>query len=62
MRRSDHPIGQAVSHSRMKQEVQIFWLVKSDTVLPMARHCCDIYSKGAVLCECNDAEMFITFV
>ena len=31
--------------------------VKSDTVLPTARHCCDISSKGAVLPGHNDAEM-----
>ena len=31
--------------------------VKSDTVLPTARHRCDISSKGAVLPGRNDAEM-----
>ena len=31
--------------------------VKSDTVLPTARHHCDISSKGAVLPGRNDAEM-----
>ena len=30
---------------------------KSDTVLPTARHRCDISSKGAVLPGRNDAEM-----
>ena len=30
---------------------------KSDTVLPMASHRCDIPSKGAVLLGCNDVEM-----
>ena len=33
------------------------WPVKSDTVLPTARHCCDNSSKGAALPGCNDAEM-----
>ena len=32
-------------------------LVKSDTALPMARHHCDILSKGAVLPGRKDAEM-----
>ena len=31
--------------------------VKSNAVLPMARHCCDISSKGAVLPGRNDVEM-----
>ena len=31
--------------------------VKSDTVLPTARHRCDISSNEAVLPGCNDAEM-----
>ena len=31
--------------------------IKSDTVLPAARHRCDISSKGAVLPGRNDAEM-----
>ena len=31
--------------------------MKSDTVLPTARHRCDISSKGAVLPGHNDAEM-----
>ena len=31
--------------------------VKSDTVLPTARHRCDISSKDAVLPEGNDTEM-----
>ena len=35
----------------------ILGLVKPDTVLPTARHRCDISSKGAVLRERNDAEM-----
>ena len=30
--------------------------VKSDTVLPTARHRCDISSKEAVFPGCNDAE------
>ena len=34
-----------------------FGSVKSDTVLPKARHRCDISSNGAVLPERNDAEM-----
>ena len=32
-------------------------MFKSDTVLPTARHRCDISSKGAVLPGRNDAEM-----
>ena len=31
--------------------------VKSDTALPMARHCCDVFSKETVLPVCTDAEM-----
>ena len=31
--------------------------VKSDTVLPTARHRCNISSKGVVLLGCNDAEI-----
>ena len=34
-----------------------FGSIKSDIVLPMAGHRCDISSKGAVLPGCNDAEM-----
>ena len=38
-------------------EVQILGPVKSETVLPTARHRCDISSKGAVLPARNDASM-----
>ena len=31
--------------------------VKSDTPLPMARHHCNILSKGALLPGCNDTDM-----
>ena len=31
--------------------------VKSDTVLPTARHCCDVSFKGSMLPGQNDAEM-----
>ena len=37
--------------------VQNLWPVKSHTVLPMARHPCDMSSKEAVLPGHNDAEI-----
>ena len=48
----------AVTGSSLKREVwgSNLGLVKSDTVLPTARHRCDISSKGAVLPGRNDAE------
>ena len=55
----DRPVGRAVTRSSLEREVwdSNFGPVKSDTVLPTARHCCDISSKGAVLLGHNDAEM-----
>ena len=49
----------AVTRSSLEREVRGSNLgpVKSDTVLPTARHRCDISSKGAVLLGRNDAEM-----
>ena len=45
------PVGRAVIRSSLVREVwgSNFGPVKSDTVLPTARHRCDIISKGAVL-------------
>ena len=52
-------VGRAVTRSSLEQEVRSSNLgpVKSNTVLPTAHHRCGIYSKGAVLPGCNDAEM-----
>ena len=56
---SDRPDGRAVTRSSLEREVWGSNLgpVKSDTVLPTARHRCDISSKEAVLPGRNDAEM-----
>ena len=45
----NRPVGRAVTHSSLKQEVRgsNLGLVKSDTVLPTARHRCNISSKEA---------------
>ena len=45
------PVGRAVTSSPLEREVLDSNLgpVKSDTVLPTARHRCNILSKGAVL-------------
>ena len=53
------PVGRAVTRSSLEREVRGSNLgpVKSDTVLPTARHRCSISSKGAVLPGRNDAEM-----
>ena len=53
------PVGQAVTRSSLEREVWGSNLgpVKLDTVLPTARHRCDIFSKAAVLPWRNDAEM-----
>ena len=58
----DRPVGLAVTRSSLEREVWGSNLgpVKSDTVLPTARHRCDISSKGAVLPGRNDAEMGLT--
>ena len=52
-------VGRAVSRSSLEREVRGSNLgpVKSDTVLPTARHRCDISSKEAVLPGRNDSEM-----
>ena len=52
-------VGRAVTWSSLEREVLGSNLgpVKSDTVLPTARHYCNISSKGAVLPGRNDAEM-----
>ena len=57
--RSVRPIDRAVTYSSLKRKVRGSNLgpVKSDTVLPTARHSYDISSKGAVLTGRNDAEM-----
>ena len=49
----------AVTRSSLEREVRGSNLgpVKSDTMLPTARHRCNISSKGAVLPGRNDAEM-----
>ena len=53
------PVGRAITRSSLEREVWGSNLgpVKLDTVLPTARHRCDIFSKRAVLSGCNDAEM-----
>ena len=55
----NRPVGRAVTRSSLEREVRGSNLgpVKSDTVLPTARHHCDISSKGAVLPGRNDTEM-----
>ena len=52
-------IGRAVTHSSLDREVWGSNLgpVKLDTVLPTARHRCDISLKEAVLPGLNNAEM-----
>ena len=56
------PVGRAVTRSSLEREVKGSDLgpVKSDTVLPTARHRCDISSKGAVSLGRNDADMVPT--
>ena len=56
---NDRPVGRAATRSSLEREVWGSNLgpIKSDTVLPTARHRCDISSKGAVLPGRNDAEM-----
>ena len=53
------PVGWAVTRSYLEREIRGSHLgpVKSDTVLPMARHRCDISSKGTVLPPHNDVEI-----
>ena len=53
------PVGRAVTRSSLEREVRGSNLgpVKSDTVLPTARHRCSISSKEAVLPGRNDTEM-----
>ena len=53
------PVGRAVTRSSLEREVRGSNLgpVKSDAVLPTARHRCDISSNGAVLSGRMDAEM-----
>ena len=53
------PVGRAVTRSSLEREVCDSYLrpVKSNSVLPTARHRCDISSKGAELPRRNDAEM-----
>ena len=55
-------VGRALTRSSLEREIRSSNLgpVKSNTVLPMARHRCDISLKGAVLTERNDAEMDLT--
>ena len=55
----EKPVGRVITHSSLERE---FWgsnlvLGKSNTVLPMTRHRCNIYSKRAVLLGRNDTEM-----
>ena len=56
---ANRPVGRAVTRSSLEREVcgSNLGPVKSDTVLPTARHRCDISSKEAVLPGRNDAEM-----
>ena len=54
----NQPIGRVVTRSSLEREVRGSYLgsVKSDIVLPTARHRCYISSKGVVLATRNDAE------
>ena len=54
-----NPVGRAVTCLSLEQEVfgSNLGPVKSDSVLPMIRHRCEISPKGAVLPGRNDAEM-----
>ena len=56
---SDRPVGRAVTRSSLEREIRGSNLgpVKSDAVLPTARHRCNISSKEAALPGRNDAEM-----
>ena len=56
---SYRPVGRAVTRSSLEREVRGSNLGpdKSDTLLPTARHRCDIFVKGAVLPGRYDAEM-----
>ena len=56
---NDQPVGREVTRLSLEQEVlgSNLALVKSDTVLPTARHHCNITLKGGVLLGRNDAEM-----
>ena len=55
----DRPVGRTVTRSSLEREVWGSNLgpVKSDAVLPTARHRCDISSQGAVLPVHNGAEL-----
>ena len=55
----DRPVGRAVTRLSLEREVRGSNLgpVKSDSVLPTARHRCDIFSKRAVLRGHSDAEV-----
>ena len=57
--KDDRPVGRAVARLSLEREVRgsNLWRFKSDTVLPTARHRCDIFSKGTVSPGRNDAEM-----
>ena len=55
----NRPVGQTVTRPSLEREVWSLNLgpVKANTVLPTARHRCDISSKETVLPARNDAEM-----
>ena len=53
------PVGREVTRLSLEREVRGLNIkpVKSETVLPTARHCCDIFLKEIGLLGRNDAEM-----
>ena len=57
--KTNRPVGRAVTRLSLEREVggSSFGPVKSDTVLPTARHHCYIFSNRAVSPGRNDAEM-----
>ena len=59
MMSQNRQVGRAVTCSSLEREVHGSNLgpIKSDSVLPTARHRCDISSKDAVLPRRNDAEI-----
>ena len=55
----NRPVGRVVTRLSLERKVRVskFRPVKLDTVLPTARHNCNISSKEAVLLGRNDVEM-----
>ena len=57
MKLNDRLVGRAVTRSSTEREVGQISGQSSQTVLPTARYCGNIFSKGAMLLGRNDAEM-----